>query len=277
MKPGLKTRILTSVIGVPLIILILLAPVWVILVTVIIASLVALYEFYGAIGFEKDKNILKIFGYMSAIALTPCCFLEPKIILICVFLFFAILCSIMLASHKKIMFTDISLLITSLIYIPFLLSHILFTRMLEFGNILVWLVFVGSFMSDTCAYFAGKTLGKHKLCPSISPKKTIEGAVGGVVGTGIFFLIFALIINTFITPWLGGMTMSYLNVFILGLIASVFAQLGDLTASLIKRQFGIKDFGNLFPGHGGMLDRCDSIVFVAPVIFLFASNFSLFI
>lgn len=277
MKPGLKTRVLTAVIGVPVIILVLLAPVWVMLIAVMIASLVGLYEFYGAVGLNNDKMVLKIFGYMSAIALPPCSFLEPKIILLCAFLYFAILCTVMLLSNRKIMFIDIALVITSIVYIPFLLSHILFTRTLEFGNILIWLVFVGSFMTDSSAYFVGKTLGRHKLCPTISPKKTIEGAVGGVIGCGIFFLIFAFIVNNFLTPWLGGMTMSYLNMFILGLIASVFAQIGDLTASLIKRQFSIKDFGNMFPGHGGMLDRCDSIVFVAPVIFLFASYINLFI
>ena len=116
----------------------------------------------------------------------------------------------MLGSNRKIMITDVAMLIISLIYIPFMLSHLLFIRRLDFGNILVWLVFLGAFMTDSCAFFAGKLFGKHKLCPNISPKKTIEGAVGGVIGCGLGFLLFAFIINTFISAYIGGAEMSYM-------------------------------------------------------------------
>ena len=159
-------------------------------------------------------------------------FLEPKQILTCAFVYMIILFSVMLMSHRKIMFTDISLTVMSLIYIPFLLAHILFIRRMEFGNIIVWLVFVGAFMTDSCAFFAGKALGRHKLCPDISPKKTVEGAIGGVVGCGLAFLLFAFIVNTALGRWLDGYTMSYLRMFILGLISAVLAQIGDLTASV---------------------------------------------
>ena len=277
MKPSLKMRVLTAVIGIPVIILVLLAPSWVMLAAVILCSLIGLFEFYGAVELRKTKPLLCVLGYIGAAAMPLCVFLEPKQILTCAFVYMIILFSVMLMSHRKIMFTDISLTVMSLIYIPFLLAHILFIRRMEFGNIIVWLVFVGAFMTDSCAFFAGKALGGHKLCPDISPKKTVEGAIGGVVGCGLAFLLFAFIVNTALGRWLDGYTMSYLRMFILGLISAVLAQIGDLTASLIKRQFEIKDFGNLFPGHGGMLDRCDSIVLVAPTIFLFASQISLFI
>ncbi len=270
-------RVLTAVIGIPVIILVLLAPSWVMLAAVILCSLIGLFEFYGAVELRKTKPLLCVLGYIGAAAMPLCVFLEPKQILTCAFVYMIILFSVMLMSHRKIMFTDISLTVMSLIYIPFLLAHILFIRRMEFGNIIVWLVFVGAFMTDSCAFFAGKALGRHKLCPDISPKKTVEGAIGGVVGCGLAFLLFAFIVNTALGRWLDGYTMSYLRMFILGLISAVLAQIGDLTASLIKRQFEIKDFGNLFPGHGGMLDRCDSIVPVAPTIFLFASQISLFI
>lgn len=277
MKPSLIMRVLTAVIGIPVIILVLLAPSWVMLAAVILCSLIGLFEFYGAVELRKTKPLLCVLGYIGAAAMPLCVFLEPKQILTCAFVYMIILFSVMLMSHRKIMFTDISLTVMSLIYIPFLLAHILFIRRMEFGNIIVWLVFVGAFMTDSCAFFAGKALGRHKLCPDISPKKTVEGAIGGVVGCGLAFLLFAFIVNTALGRWLDGYTMSYLRMFILGLISAVLAQIGDLTASLIKRQFEIKDFGNLFPGHGGMLDRCDSIVLVAPTIFLFASQISLFI
>lgn len=277
MKPGLKMRILTSVIGVPVIILLLLAPIWVMLITVMICSVIGLFEFYTAVRLKDKMPFLCLVGILGALLFPLSAFLLPKQILTCAYVFIVILFLVMLGSHKKIMFTDVALVVMSLIYIPFMLSNILFTRQLEFGNFLVWLVFVGAFMTDTSAYFAGKALGKHKLCPNISPNKTIEGAIGGLLGSGLSFLLFALIVNTFFGKWLDGMTMSYTLMFILGLISSFVAQIGDLTASLIKRQFDIKDFGNMFPGHGGMLDRCDSIVMVAPVIFIFASQISLFV
>lgn len=275
-KPGLKLRVLTAVIGIPVIILILFAPPAVMLGVVILCSAVGLYEFYGAVGL-RDKRLLTAVCFIGA-ALIPCCvYLSPRYIMLGAFIYLMILFVMMLFSQKKILFTDISLAVMSLVYIPFLMSHILFIRRMEFGNIIVWLVFLGAFMTDSCAFFAGKTLGRHKLCPNISPKKTIEGAVGGTVGCGLAFLLFAVIVNACLSPWLSGNVMSYGKMFMLGLICAVTAQIGDLTASLIKRQFGIKDFGNLFPGHGGMLDRCDSIVLVAPTVYLFALLFGLFI
>ncbi len=277
MKPSFKMRVLTAVIGIPVIILILLAPAWVMLAAVILCSLVGLFEFYGAVKMQKSMPIVCVLGCIGAVIIPFCTFFKPIQIMTFAFAYMIILFAVMLMSHRKVMFTDISMTVMSLIYIPFLLSHILFIRRMEFGNIIVWLVFIGAFMTDSCAFFAGKALGRHKLCPNISPKKTIEGAVGGVVGGGLAFLLFAFIVNIGFSKWLDSYTMSYLRMFVLGLISAVMAQIGDLTASLIKRQFEIKDFGNLFPGHGGMLDRCDSIILVAPAIFLFASQISLFI
>lgn len=277
MKPGLKMRVLTAVIGIPVIIAVLLAPVWVMLAAVVVCSIIGIFEFYGAVNIRKKMPLLCILGYIASVIIPLCVFLEPIQILTCSVAYLIILFLVMLTSGRKIMFTDISLAVMGLIYIPFMLSHVLFTRQTEFGNIIVWLIFLGSFMTDSCAFFVGKALGKHKLCPNISPKKTIEGAVGGVIGCGLAFLLFAYIVNTFFGKWLDGFTMSYIRTFSLGLISAAAAQIGDLTASIVKRQFGIKDFGNMFPGHGGMLDRCDSIILVAPVIFLFVSQISLFV
>lgn len=277
MKPSLKLRVLTAVVGIPVIILILLAPVRVMLIALIICSVIGMYEFCGAVGLLKRHKALCLFGLLGTAALPLCAYLEPVQIMTCAFLYLVTLFVLMLFSNRQVRITDIAMLIMGLIYIPFLLSNLLFIKRLEFGSIMVWLVFVGSFVTDSGAYFAGTLLGKHKLCPSISPKKTVEGAVGGVVVCGLGFLLFALIVNLFFGGFLYGMRMSYGITFVLGVIVSVMAQVGDLTASLIKRQFGIKDFGNLFPGHGGMLDRCDSIVLAAPTIFLFVSQISLFV
>ncbi|HIV85586.1 MAG TPA: phosphatidate cytidylyltransferase [Candidatus Monoglobus merdigallinarum] len=277
MKPGLKARVLTAVIGIPIIILILIAPAWVMLIAVILCSLAGLYEFYSAVGLIKKTRLLALFGFLGGAVVPLCHMMPPREIFTCAFLFLFILFLVMLGSHRRVLITDISMLIMGLIYVPFLLSNILYTKQLEYGDFIVWLIFVGAFVTDSCAFFAGKAFGRHKLCPNISPKKTVEGAIGGIVGCGLAFLLFALIVNTFFKPYLGGASMNYGSMFVLGLLSSFAAQVGDLTASLIKRQFGIKDFGSLFPGHGGMLDRCDSIVLVAPTVFLFAAQFSLFI
>ncbi len=274
-KPSLKLRVLTAAVGIPVIIIILLAPVWVMLAAAILCSLIGTFEYYGAVGLLRRQMPLCIVGFIGTAALPFCAFLEPIMIMTCAFLYLLILFLMMLFSHKRIRITDIAMLIMGLIYIPFLLSNVLFIRQLEFGKVLAWLVFVGSFMTDSGAFFSGKLLGRHKLCPEISPKKTVEGAVGGTIVCGLSFLLFALIINLFFADIINA-EMGCALTFALGLISALAAQVGDLTASLIKRQFGIKDFGNLFPGHGGMLDRCDSIVLVAPVIYLFASQINMF-
>ena len=126
-------------------------------------------------------------------------------------------------------------------------------------SIYIWLVFLTAFGTDVMAYFTGYAIGKHKLCPKLSPKKTIEGAIGGVIGSVIFNLIFCLIF----------MKEFPVTIAIFSVVGSVISQFGDLAASSIKRKVGIKDYGKIMPGHGGILDRFDSVLFVAPVLYLF--------
>jgi len=129
-------------------------------------------------------------------------------------------------------------------------------------------VFIFSWITDTGAYFTGKFLGKHKLIPNVSPKKTVEGAVGGVVSTVVFTCLYlALLKHVFKIDNIGGA--DYLGVSILAIIASILSQLGDLAASVIKRDCNVKDFGTILPGHGGIMDRFDSVIFIAPVVFYY--------
>jgi phosphatidate cytidylyltransferase len=127
----------------------------------------------------------------------------------------------------------------------------------------VWLVYIIAFGSDTFAYFTGKFFGKNKLYPEVSPNKTIEGAIGGIIGSTILSIIYFnyLSIN------------KYFYIIIFSVSASIFSMAGDLTASKIKREFGIKDFGYLLPGHGGIMDRFDSVLFVAPAVYYFITLF----
>ena len=133
------------------------------------------------------------------------------------------------------------------------------------GKYIYALIFLGAWICDTFAYFTGRLIGKHKLIPEISPKKTIEGSIGGIVFTIIAFLIYGLVVNN---VWKEEIQLSYVLLAIMGFFASIISQIGDLIASAIKRQYDIKDYGNLFPGHGGVLDRFDSVMLVAPVTYI---------
>ncbi len=270
-----KLRVLTAAVGIPLIIVILLTPTPVMLAAVVLCALIGTFEFYAASGLLRRQKPLCILGFIGTALIPFCTYFEPIEVMTGAFVYLVLLFVTMLICHRSAEITDLSLLIMGLVYIPLLLSNLLFIRRLEFGKILAWLVFVGSFVTDSGAFFAGKLFGRHKLCPEISPKKTVEGAVGGTVACGLGFLLFALIVNLFFSDAINA-EMSYGPTFLLGILASLAAQVGDLIASLIKRKFGIKDYGKMFPGHGGMLDRCDSILLVAPVIYLFVSQVSLF-
>lgn len=271
MDSSLGKRILTAVIGVPLIVLFLLSPAYAVTAAVTAASVIGLYEYYGATGLKSDKSLC-IMGYLAAVIIPLSGYLTPKTVMALVYICILIMFVIMLIKNKTSKLSNIGVLLTGLIYIPYFLSHIIYIRNMEFGRIYIWLVFIGAFMTDTFAYFVGCAVRGKKLCPSISPKKTVSGAVGGLVGCGLCFLLFGIIVNSFFPSALGGGQLDLIKLFALGLISAVISEVGDLVASLIKRQYNIKDFGNILPGHGGILDRCDSIIMVAPLIFLFLSK-----
>lgn len=158
---------------------------------------------------------------------------------------------------------DVCLSCFAMLYIPFLLSFVLNTYYFDdIGTYAIWFILFGACLTDAFAYFVGVKFGRHKLCPSISPKKTIEGAIGGIVGTTIVFVIYCSILNNYC-----GFSIQYWEMVVFGLVCSIFAQIGDLIASAIKRYVNTKDFGSFIPGHGGVLDRLDSVLFVAPICY----------
>ena len=268
---SLKTRVLTSVICAPVLIIILLGPTLLVTLTVIAASVVGLYEYFKAVGLIEHRGLC-VMGATAAIIFPIGLMLSIQETLISVYVYVVVLFLMMLIYNKRVKAADIAMLLLGIIYIPYFLSYIIHIRTMDYGRFFIWLVFLGAFSTDTCAYFAGRFFGKRKLWPEISPKKTVAGAVGGVAGAGIIFVIFGLVVNNVFASFLDGKQFNLLLLFILGLIAAVISEIGDLAASSIKRQYNIKDFGNLLPGHGGILDRCDSIIFVAPTIFLFLYN-----
>ena len=167
----------------------------------------------------------------------------------------------MMISHVKVRFEKVCVCILAGLMIPYLLSSIVRIITLDHGRFMIFIPFIAAFMSDAGAYFIGIKFGKHKLAPVISPKKSIEGAVGGVVTAAIGMVIYCLILQ------LGfKFEVNYIYAVIYGILGAACGVFGDLCLSLVKRQTGIKDYGNLIPGHGGVLDRFDSVLIVRPVI-----------
>jgi phosphatidate cytidylyltransferase len=182
-----------------------------------------------------------------------------------VLLYFSLLmmfCFLILGAGKYTV-ADLAVTILGAFYICFLYWYLIMTRNLFKGEYAVWFVFLGAVATDTSAYFIGTYFGRHKLIPHISPKKTIEGAIGGALACVIVFILYGtLIFNRF----------AYQNPVwqyaLMGILCGVIAQIGDLAASCIKRYCGIKDFGKIMPGHGGILDRTDSVILISPVIYI---------
>ena len=151
-------------------------------------------------------------------------------------------------------------------YVAVMLSFVWQLRLNEGGAYLGWLIFIGSWGSDTCAYLVGRKFGKHKIVPKLSPKKSLEGCIGGILGAAALGALYGAIFASNLTIF----SIPVLSCAIMGAASSVISQLGDWAASAIKRNYEIKDYGTLIPGHGGIMDRFDSVIFTAPIIYYLA-------
>ena len=183
-----------------------------------------------------------------------------------------------IAKHKEIAFEKLAYMftVTLLTTLPMCCLVSLENADSVHGVCYIVLCLAGAWLGDSGAYFVGTFFGKHKLCPEISPKKTVEGAVGGVVTVGIVFALYAFFYRL-VQGYRGyEFDVNYLYLVIMGIICGILGIIGDLSASLIKRQYGIKDFGNIMPGHGGLMDRFDSVLFVAPFMMFVLSHFTIF-
>lgn len=179
--------------------------------------------------------------------------------------YFVILFAILLTQHTKVMFEEVTTAFFVSLVVPVSFSILVYIRdHYEHGLFYTLLVCVAAWIADTAAYFVGRAFGKHKLCPLISPHKTVEGAIGGVFFAVLFFVLFCFGYSKLRSS----VHISYLAATIDGAVCAVMGIVGDLMASVVKRQRGIKDFGHIMPGHGGVMDRFDSFLFVAPTLYL---------
>jgi len=206
-----------------------------------------------------------LFDIFSGMAIIDDIVAIMRIVAAVVYIILAILVymSIYVFTFPKYTIEDICFAIFGSVYVPLFLSFIYMTRMLRGGEFLFWLIFGSSWACDTCAYLVGVSIGKHKLAPVLSPKKSIEGAIGGIVGAVIIAFLFEYFIEY---KLFGGNNRCVPYMIVCG-IGAIFSQIGDLAASAIKRNKDIKDYGTVIPGHGGILDRFDSVIFVAPFIY----------
>jgi phosphatidate cytidylyltransferase len=260
----LKKRLITALWGIPLVI----AAVWFndpvpwFSVLAAVAGVLAIWEFLRITGVSKTSP-LTVFGLVAVLlfVIYPHCtfkFVLPFLLTVTIALSLIILVFI---RQKEGVFASWAWMMGGILYIGWLLSLLVILR-LDAGRNWIYLALFTTFASDTAAYFIGKAIGVHKLAPSISPGKTWEGAIAGVCGGVIISVLFTLD-----TPF--QLPVHYWQAIILGVLISVFGQLGDLAESLLKRNFGVKDSGGIMPGHGGILDRLDSILFAGAVVYVY--------
>ena len=256
MKEAYK-RILSAIIGTVILVLIVSKGDIYLNTGVFLISIIGLREFYQAVE-KKEYSPLYYIGYLSTFLIYLSSFYIQIDILFA--LMFSLISSLIIyLFSKNISLSDIGITILGILYVPFLFSYI---NLLE-GSMYIWLIFIIPFGTDTFAYLGGKYFGKRKLWPEISPNKTIEGSIGGVLGSLLLTILFALYLK---------LQSIYLLAF-LAIIVSMFSQIGDLVASKIKRTSGIKDYGKIMPGHGGVLDRFDSIILSTPLIYYYIIYF----
>ena len=238
-----------------------------------VISVMAVYELFVATGYIKEKSLSAIcllyaacFPFLNFPGLKN--FTRP-IMFVFVFALFVL----MFRYYKRANIQELALAYMVSTLIPYSFSTLLFIRNLSVANgrFMILLALGGAWLGDTGAYFIGTFFGKHKLCPKISPKKTVEGFIGGILATAIGFAVLGYVYYCYKSTDANPIHINYVTLMITGALCSVLGVIGDLSASMIKRQCKIKDFGNIMPGHGGVLDRFDSVLFTAPFMYILFS------
>ncbi|WP_294237067.1 phosphatidate cytidylyltransferase [Pseudobutyrivibrio sp.] len=262
------TRLISGIVLVALALLFIITGGDLLLGVMLVLSLIGMFELYRI--FDVEKKLPGILGYMAAVAY----YLDLRFKytgdnMVIMLAFLILLLAVFVFSYPKFHSHQIMAVFFGLFYVGVMLSFLYQTRMLPKGQFIVWLIFLCSWGCDTCAYCVGVLFGKHKMSPILSPKKSVEGAVGGVVGACLLTAIYCTVVsNVFKVD-----DFAILPLVCISAVGALISMVGDLAASAIKRNFEIKDYGKLIPGHGGVLDRFDSIIITAPIIYFLANYF----
>ena len=262
-----KTRLLSGIVLVIIALATIICGGPVLFITLLCVSLIGMQELYRAVGVRKEGfNLLEMISYLGVTVYYLAVWLLPvKCHLPSLMLSILLIMSVYVFTYPRYQAGQIMASFFGIAYVGVMLSYVLQTRMLEGGAFLVWLIFLCSWGCDTCAYCVGVLIGKHKMAPVLSPKKSIEGAIGGVAGAALIGFLYAWGLQK-----AGVTAISDDAIWAFPLISgigAVLSQLGDLAASGIKRDHNIKDYGRLIPGHGGIMDRFDSVIVTAPLIY----------
>ena len=254
-------RITSGLLGFPLVLIILLiGNKYIVDIALAIIALLSMNEYFNAV--QKVSNPVRWVGYLSCLSIAVIHLVPSEqlnmVVTLSVPTILLILFAQVIATDMKTSFKDIAYTFLGIFYVVFFIMFIAFIDGMKDGKILIWYAILSAWGTDVFAYFIGKKIGKHKFS-KVSPKKSIEGCIAGTLGAILLMLIYTYFANTY---W--GMEYSYGFIALIGLILSLIGQIGDFAASSIKRFVDIKDYSNLIPGHGGMLDRIDSLIFLAP-------------
>lgn len=259
-----KTRLLSGIVLVIAALALIITGGNILLAGLAIISLIGVFELYRV--FQMEKTLAGMIGYAAVLIYYADLlwnFIPDKMIFVLGSL--VAFMAVYVFSFPKYKAEQI-FAVFGIFYVAVMLSCVYQTRMLETGTYIVWLIFLCSWGCDTCAYCVGVLIGKHKMAPVLSPKKSVEGAIGGVAGAALLTLLYGFVFQE-------QMALSKEYIFVLAGISAVGAlisMIGDLAASAVKRNYEVKDYGKLIPGHGGILDRFDSVIFTAPVIYYLA-------
>ena len=259
-------RITSGLLGFPLVLIILLiGNKYVVDILLTIVALLAMDEYLNAI--SKVCKPIRWVAYLSCISIAIV-HLVPKesintITTLAIPTILLVLFAHIIATNMKITFKDVAYTFLGIFYVVFFMMFVALIDGMENGKILIWYAIFAAWGTDIFAYFIGKKFGKHKFS-KVSPKKSIEGCIAGTIGAILIILIYTYFVNTYFN-----LNYSYIYIGIMATILSLIGQIGDFVASSIKRYVDIKDYSNLIPGHGGMLDRIDSLIFLAPFAYVF--------
>ncbi len=268
----LKERLISGIIGAALFMVIIFSDALVLTAAVLLVIELALWEMYRAVGLGNKYVLMLLGAFVPVFVLFGGLAGKQQTVYLAICIYLAILFAVLVVRHAVYTFEDLTKFFTVTVMVSLFFSYVVWIRQQGAGSLWnTFAIFVGAWLTDTFAYFTGRACGKHKLASVISPKKTVEGSVGGIIGTALSMAVYGLIVGRFTK-----FAPSYPALVGLGLACGVISQLGDLSMSAIKREYNIKDYGNIMPGHGGIMDRFDSVLFVAPLVYYYIQAFPIF-